>query len=75
VFAGVGMVMRKLGGQIKPTQVITVDGDKWNIKTLSTFKNSEVDFKIGEPFDETTIDGRKVKVGKKRNTLYSLLIV
>nr|KAG5686578.1 hypothetical protein BaRGS_005149 [Batillaria attramentaria] len=58
---GVGMVMRKLGGTQKPTQEITVDGDNWHIKTITTFKTSELKFKLNEPFDEHTIDGRNVK--------------
>ncbi|KAL4223121.1 Fatty acid-binding protein [Mactra antiquata] len=58
---GVGMVMRKMGATVKPTQEISVDGNKWTIKTKSTMKNTEVDFVLGEEFDETTADGRNVK--------------
>ncbi|XP_020643225.1 fatty acid-binding protein 5-like [Pogona vitticeps] len=58
---GVGMAMRKMGSMAKPDVIITRDGDKMNIKTESTFKTSECCFKIGEPFDEDTIDGRKTK--------------
>ena len=56
------MAMRKMGSIAKPDVIITRDGDKMNIKTESTFKTSECCFKIGEPFDEDTIDGRKTKV-------------
>lgn len=62
VFSGVGMVMRKLGATVKPKQIITVTGTTWNIKTQSTVKNTEIEFNLGEEFDETTADGRKVKV-------------
>ncbi|KAI0215627.1 Sodium/calcium exchanger regulatory protein 1 [Lamellibrachia satsuma] len=58
---GVGMVLRKLASVAKPSTEITVDGDNWNLKTLSTVKNTEISFKLGEPFDETTGDGRNVK--------------
>lgn len=58
---GVGMVMRKMGNTIKPTNVFSLDGDKWTMKSLSTFKNTEIHFVLGEEFDETTVDGRKVK--------------
>jgi len=58
---GVGLVMRKMGNSAKPSQHITIDGDQWTLKTTSTFKNTEIKFKIGEQFDETTADGRKVK--------------
>lgn len=56
------MVLRKLASVAKPSTEITVDGDNWNLKTLSTVKNTEISFKLGEPFDETTGDGRNVKV-------------
>lgn len=58
---GVGLVTRKMGNTIKPSQIITVDGDKWTIKTVSTFKNSEINFTLGQEFEENTIDGRKAK--------------
>ena len=59
---GVGLVTRKMGNTLKPTQIIAIDGDKWTIKTVSTFKSSEINFVLGEEFDENTIDGRKAKV-------------
>lgn len=37
------------------------DGDKFTFNTASTFKNTSISFKLGEEFDEETIDGRKVK--------------
>ncbi|XP_041348700.1 sodium/calcium exchanger regulatory protein 1-like isoform X2 [Gigantopelta aegis] len=58
---GVGYLLRKMASAATPTQEITVDGDHWHIKTITTFKTTELDFKIGEPFEETTGDGRKVK--------------
>jgi fatty acid-binding protein 3 len=51
----------------KPTTVIEVAGDTVTLKTQSTFKNTEINFKLGEEFDETTADDRKVKVrGQER---------
>jgi len=40
-----------------PTTEITKNGDEWNIKTITTFKTTEIKFKLGEPFDEETADG------------------
>lgn len=48
----------------KPTTIIEVNGDTITIKTHSTFKNTEVSFKLGVEFDETTADDRKVKVSQ-----------
>lgn len=59
---GVGFATRQMAGLTKPTTVIEVDGDKVTVKTHSTFKNTEISFKLGEEFDETTADDRHVKV-------------
>lgn len=58
---GVGFATRKVGNLTKPTTLISVDGDKVTVKTQSTIKNTELSFKLGEEFDETTADDRKVK--------------
>uniref|UniRef100_A0A1W7RAI2 Fatty acid-binding protein n=1 Tax=Hadrurus spadix TaxID=141984 RepID=A0A1W7RAI2_9SCOR len=58
---GVGMVMRKLGASSKPVVEISNDGDTWTIKTITTFKTSEIKFKLGEEFQETRLDGSIVK--------------
>jgi len=62
---GVGLLLRKTAGALKPDTVISKEGEgdelKWKIRTESTFKTTEIDFKIGEEFAETTGDGRDVK--------------
>jgi len=58
---GVGAIMAKLGSTAKPTLIITVDGDKWLMKSETTFKTSKVEFQLGVEFDETTADDRKMK--------------
>ncbi|NWU91838.1 FABPH protein, partial [Upupa epops] len=58
---GVGFATRQMAGLTKPTTIIEKDGDKIIIKTQSTFKNTEISFKLGEEFDETTADDRHVK--------------
>jgi len=58
---GVGFATRKVGVLTKPTTIIAVEGDKVTVKTQSTIKNTELSFKLGEEFDETTADDRKVK--------------
>lgn len=60
--AGVGFATRQVANFTKPTTIIEVDGDKITLKTQSTFKNTEINFKVGEEFDETTADDRHVKV-------------
>lgn len=58
---GVGFATRKIGNMTKPTTIIAVEGDTVTVKTQSTIKNTELSFKLGEEFDETTADERKVK--------------
>jgi len=58
---GVGMVLRKMGNTVSPTVEVTQDGDTYTLTTTSTFKTSAISFKLGEEFDEETLDGRKVK--------------
>jgi len=58
---GIGFLKRQAASIASATVDISVDGDNWNIKTTSTFKNSELKFKLGEEFDEERQDGAKVK--------------
>ncbi|TFK10949.1 A-kinase anchor protein 2 [Platysternon megacephalum] len=58
---GVSLATRKLGSLTKPTVTISIDGDVLTIQTKSTFKSTEVSFKLGEEFEETTADDRKTK--------------
>ncbi|XP_021567197.1 fatty acid-binding protein, heart isoform X1 [Carlito syrichta] len=58
---GVGFATRQVACMTKPTTIIQKDGDTIILKTQSTFKNTEISFKLGVEFDETTADDRKVK--------------
>ncbi|XP_064087830.1 sodium/calcium exchanger regulatory protein 1-like [Macrobrachium nipponense] len=58
---GVGLVMRKMGNTATPSVEITLEDDTYSLKTVTTFKTTEIKFKLGEEFEETTADGRVVK--------------
>ncbi|XP_029705160.1 fatty acid-binding protein, brain-like [Takifugu rubripes] len=58
---GVGFATRQVGNVTKPTVIISLEGDKVVVRTQSTFKNTEISFKLGEEFDETTTDDRNCK--------------
>ncbi|XP_069742990.1 fatty acid binding protein 7, brain, b [Narcine bancroftii] len=58
---GVSFATRQVGNVTKPTIIISKEGDTVTLKTLSTFKNTEINFKLGEEFDENTPDDRKCK--------------
>ena len=57
-----GLATRKLGNLAKPRVIISKKGDIITIRTESTFKNTEISFKLGQEFEETTADNRKAKV-------------
>ncbi|CAO2579994.1 Myelin P2 protein [Lemmus lemmus] len=59
---GVGLANRKLGNLAKPTVIISKKGDYITIRTESALKNTEISFKLGHEFEETTADNRKTKV-------------
>ncbi|XP_003269537.2 fatty acid-binding protein 9 [Nomascus leucogenys] len=58
---GVNFAARNMAGLVKPTVTISVDGKMMTIRTESSFQNTKISFKLGEEFDETTADNRKVK--------------
>ncbi|XP_026170123.1 retinol-binding protein 2b [Mastacembelus armatus] len=54
---------RKIAIALSQTKVVVEDGDKFNIKTLSTFRNYELSFTTGVEFDQYTkgLDNKNVK--------------
>merc|ERR1712243_256179 len=58
---GVIIVSRKLAVAQTPVVEVSLDGDTYTIKQTTTVKTTEIKFKLGEEFDETTADGRAVK--------------
>lgn len=60
---GVSYVVRKLGNASKPLVTMTPTGpNAYEMKQVSLVKTSQIQFKLDEPFEETTADGRKVMV-------------
>lgn len=58
---GVGFATRQIGKRTSSWEDIHQNGDEWTLDITSTFKNAHLKFKLGDEFDETTMDGRKVK--------------
>jgi len=58
---GVGLVSRKMASSTTPVIEITIDNGEVTIKTITTIRSSEIKFRLGEEFEETTFDGRKSK--------------
>lgn len=61
---GVNAMLRKVAGAAaaKPHVEIRQDGEQFYIKTSTSVRTTEINFRIGEEFDEETLDGRKCKV-------------
>lgn len=58
---GVGFFLRLVADNQTPVYDIHKDGDKWVLKTTTTFRNSEIKFKYGEEFTESRLDGKNVR--------------
>ncbi|KAL4690832.1 hypothetical protein H8959_013793 [Pygathrix nigripes] len=58
---GVSFATRQVASMTKPTTIIKKNGDIITLKTQSMFKNTQVSFKLGMEFDETTADDKQVK--------------
>ncbi|KAM6959477.1 fatty acid binding protein 4a [Aplochiton taeniatus] len=57
---GVGFATRQVGNRTKPNLIVSVEDEGVIcMKSQSTFKTTEIKFKLNEPFDETTADDRK----------------
>lgn len=50
-----------MGNTVSPTVKLEKSDDMYTLTTTSTFKTTTIKFKLGEEFDEDTLDGRKVK--------------
>lgn len=62
----VNVAVRKIASLLKPDKDITRDGDHFIIKTLSTFRNYNMDFVVGQEFEEdlSGVDDRKCMVSE-----------
>jgi hypothetical protein len=72
---GVDMVARKLANNSKPTIEITENGQNINLKTITTFKTVDLNFILGEEFEEETEAGYKAKttINQDGNRLVQVL--
>lgn len=68
--SGVNAMLRKVAGAAaaKPHVEIRQDGERFYIKTSTSVRTTEINFHIGEEFDEETVDGRKCKVHHEKLT-------
>lgn len=61
---GIDFATRKIAKHLKQTKEIVQNGDNFKTRTLSTFRNYDVDYTVGVEFEEHTkgLDNRVVKV-------------
>lgn len=74
--ADVNVAIRKIATLLKPDKDIVHDGDHIIIKTLSTFKNYNMDFYVGKEFEEdlSGVDDRKCMVSTENLGFYKCAI-
>merc|ERR1712117_240353 len=60
---GVNIVTRNIANNLYPLQQLRQDKDDEmvTLETLTSFKNTKIEFKLGEEFEEFTADGREAK--------------
>ncbi|XP_037106973.1 retinoid-binding protein 7 [Syngnathus acus] len=51
---GIDFATRKVAALLKPQKVIKQEGNHFNIRTLSTFRNYEIAFKVGVEYKDET---------------------
>ena len=51
-----------MGNAAQPTNIFSREGDTWNLRSLSSVRIMDLKFRMGEEFEETTTDGKKLKV-------------
>jgi len=68
---GVGWITRKLGNAATPVIELTENNGEYSLTSKSTFKNTDLRFRVGQEFQEETPDGRTVKsiITQNGNTL------
>jgi hypothetical protein len=59
---GIGMMARMAARGLKPRLIISENGGKWTLRTETIFKTMIVEFTPDIEFEETTGDGRELKV-------------
>lgn len=66
--SGVNTMLRKVAvaAASNPHVEIRQDGEQFYIKTSTSVRTTEINFHIGEEFDEETVDGRKCKVSQNQ---------
>ncbi|XP_010073370.1 PREDICTED: cellular retinoic acid-binding protein 2-like, partial [Pterocles gutturalis] len=59
----VNMMLRKIAvaAASKPAGEIKQDGESFYIRTCTTVRTTEISFRVGEEFEEQTVDGRPCK--------------
>ncbi|KAG2462301.1 COPB2 protein, partial [Polypterus senegalus] len=62
-YVDIDFATRKIALHLNQTKVFSQNGDKFETKTLSTFRNYELNFTVGVEFEEHTkgLDNRKVQ--------------
>ncbi|KAI1302400.1 Fatty acid-binding protein [Halotydeus destructor] len=64
---GVGFILRNAAKIQNPTVEVKINDGEYSLKTVTTFKTSELKFKLGEEFEEKRLDDATVKTKVTRD--------
>lgn len=59
---GISMMGRMMAKRAKPRLIITETDGKWSLRTETIFKTTTIEFTPNVEYEETTADGRELKV-------------
>ena len=65
-YSGIGFANRKISKLITSYEDISQDGDTWTIHIHASIRNGTHVYNVGEEVEETTLDGRDVRVSEVR---------
>lgn len=72
---GVGFLVRSMAKTSKPEIHIEVREDgSYVIKTVAMLKTSVIEFKLGQEFEESRMDGKTVKVSRLQTPVHNNLL-
>ena len=74
---GVGLVKRKMANSLIPVNDIAFDedSDTFTIRTETTFTTTEISFRLGESFIESTLDGRQTLTTAHMSSPTTLVLI
>lgn len=59
LFSGIGLMKRKMATSIKPEIIITIEGNKFKIETITSLRTNLVEFELEIPYQSGNLGGER----------------